>query len=318
MSGIKRGNAIPPGMIDCHLHHGPDAISRKQDALELATAARAAGMGGIVLKSHHANTGNLAAQVQRLVPDVEVIGGVALNGAVGGLNPSAVRMSARFGTRLVWMPTTSAANHVGRLAESSTMTALRGESGDNGITILDEGGKILSVVDEILGEVKAADIALASGHLSPDETLKLAEHAHRGGFPMHRFVVTHCDMPFTFVDDDAQRYLAGLGAFLERVLMLYLSYEKKASPDALEPGAEYTGRSFYMPDWLDLDRLLARIKRVGVQHNIISTDLGQAGNPEPVEGIRTACELLLEHGFTSDELHQMGVAAPRVLLGLPN
>lgn len=318
MKGATGPSAIPAGMIDCHLHHAPDAIPRKQTALELATAALDAGMSGIVLKSHHANTGNLAAQVQRLVPEVQVIGGIALNGAVGGLNPSAVRMSSRFGTRLVWMPTTSAANHVRRLAESSTMNALRGESGDAGITILDERGGVLPVIDEILGEVKNAGMAVATGHLSPQETLKLAEHAHRGGFPMHRFVVTHCDMPFTFVDDDAQTYLAGLGAFLERVLMLYLSYEKKASPDALEPGAEYTGRSFYMPDWLDLDAVLARVKRVGIQHNLMSTDLGQAGNPEPVAGIREACELLLEHGFTADELHQMCVAAPRVLLGLEN
>jgi len=310
--------AIPPGMIDCHLHHGPDAIPRRQNALELAQAARAAGMGGIVLKSHHANTGNLAAQVQRIVPEIEVIGGIALNGAVGGLNPSAVRMAARFGTRLVWMPTTSAANHVRRLAESSTMNALRAESGDEGISILDERGKVVDEVDAILGEVKAANMALATGHLSPEETIKLAEHAHAGGFPMHRFVVTHCDMPFTFADDDAQAYLAGLGAFLERVLMLYLSYVKEASPDALEPGAAYTGRSFYMPDWLDLDGVLDRIRQVGVGRNLMSTDLGQAGNPEPVEGIRKGCTLLLERGFTPDELHQMGVLAPRTLLGLTN
>jgi Family of unknown function (DUF6282) len=232
------------------------------------------------------------------------------------LNPWAVRMAARFGTRLVWMPTTSAANHVGRLAESTTMNALRGESGDEGITILDEGGKILPVVDAILGEVKTAGIGLATGHLSPDETIKLAEHAHAGGFPMERFVVTHCDMPFTFADDDAQAYLARLGALLERVLMLYLSYEKKASPDALEPGAEYTGRSFYMPEWLDLDGVLARVRKIPIAHNLLSTDLGQAGNPEPVEGIGEACRLLLDHGFSAEELHEMGVVAPRKLLGL--
>jgi hypothetical protein len=133
---------------------------------------------------------------------------------------------------------------------------------------------------------------------------------------MHRFVVTHCDMPFTFVDDDTQTYFAGLGAFLERVLMLYLSYEKKASPDALEPGTAYTGRSFYMPDWLDLEGVLARIRKVGIRHNLMSTDLGQAGNPEPVQGIREGCELLVEHGFSHDDLHQMGVLAPRALLGL--
>jgi hypothetical protein len=123
-------------------------------------------------------------------------------------------------------------------------------------------------------------------------------------------------MPFTFADDDAQTYLASLGAFLERVLMLYLSYEKKASPDALEPGAEYTGRSFYMPEWLDLDGVLARIRQGGVEHSLLATDLGQAGNPEPVRGIEEGCRLLLDHGFTPEELHRMAVDAPRALLGV--
>ena len=133
---------------------------------------------------------------------------------------------------------------------------------------------------------------------------------------MERFVVTHCDMPFTFMDDDAQTHIAGLGAFLERVLMVYLSYVKEASPDALEVGAEYTGRSFYMPEWLDLDGVLARVRRAGLEHSLLSTDLGQAGNPDPVEGIAKACRLLIDCGFTPEELHQMGVQAPLTLLGV--
>jgi hypothetical protein len=273
-------------------------------------------MGGIVLKSHHANTAGLAMQVQQLVPGVRVVGAVTLNGAVGGLNPAAVRMAARFGARLVWMPTTSAANHVRRLSESTTMSALRAESRDEEISILDNRGRILPIVGEILGEVKSRDMALATGHLSAEETLKLAEYAGRGGFPMKRFVVTHCDMPFTFMDDEAQNYIAALGGYLERVLMVYLSYVKKASPDALEPGAEYTGRSFYMPDWLDLEGVLARIRDSGIEHNLLSTDLGQAGNPDPVDGIAEACRLLLEYGITRDELRQLAVVAPRRLLGI--
>lgn len=310
------GNPIPRGMIDCHLHHSPDVIPRKRTALELARAARAAGMSGIVIKSHHANTAGVAVQVQQLVPEVRVFGAVALNGAVGGLNPAAVRMAAKFGARVVWMPTTSAANHVSRLSESTTMTALRADTLDEGISIFDDGGRILPVVGDILGEVKSGGMALATGHLSAEETLRLAEYASRGGFPMRRFVVTHCDMPFTFMDDDAQNYVAGLGGYLERVLMLYLSYVKKASPDALQPGAEYTGRSFYMPEWLDLEAVLARIRYSGVEHSLLSTDLGQAGNPEPVDGIAEACRLLLDCGFTRDELQQMAVTVPRRLLGI--
>jgi hypothetical protein len=303
-------------MIDCHLHHSPDVIPRKRTALELARAAHDAGMGGLVLKTHHGNSAALAAQVQQLVPGVRVTGAVTLNGAVGGLNPTAVRMAARFGARLVWMPTTSALNHVSRLGESRTMSELRADTQDEGLTILDGAGRVLPVVGDILGEVKAAGMALATGHLSPDETLALAEYAHKGGFPMHRFVVTHCDMPFTFMDTEAQRYIAGLGGFLERVLMLYLSYVHKASPDALRPGDPYTGRSFYMPDWLDLEGLCRRIRDAGTEHSLLSTDLGQAGNPEPVDGIAAGCELLGDLGFSGDELATMAVRAPSIVLGL--
>ena len=98
--------------------------------------------------------------------------------------------------------------------------------------------------------------------------------------------------------------------------MVYLSYVKEASPDALEVGAEYTGRSFYMPDWLDLDGVLARVRSAGLEHSLLSTDLGQAGNPDPVEGIDKACRLLIDCGFTHEELRQMGVQAPMALLGL--
>ena len=134
-------------------------------------------MGGFVLKSHHANTAGVARQVDRIVPGVRVMGGVALNAAVGGLNPSAVRMAGQFGARMLWMPTTSAANHVRYLDVSKTMTSLRSDSGDEPLTILDDDGSVLPVVGAILGEAKTANMGLATGHLSPDETIKLIEHA---------------------------------------------------------------------------------------------------------------------------------------------
>lgn len=39
---------IPRGMIDCHLHHGPDAIPQKATPVELAYAAGAVGTEGVV------------------------------------------------------------------------------------------------------------------------------------------------------------------------------------------------------------------------------------------------------------------------------
>jgi hypothetical protein len=306
---------IPKGAIDCHLHHSPDVLERRQWALEYAQAAAAAGMGGMVLKSHHANTAGVARQVDRLVSGVRVMGGVALNAAVGGLNPSAVRMAGRFGARMLWMPTTSAANHVKYLNASATMTALRSDSGDTPLTILDDDGTVLPVVGDILAEAKAANMGLATGHLSPDETIRLVEYAHEGGYPMNRIVVTHGDMPFTYVDDDVQTYFAELGVLVERLYMLVLSFHHEASPDALEPDTPYTGESFYMSD-TGLEGMFRRIRDMGIGHSMLSSDLGQAGNPLPIEAMGRACELLRQAGFTDDELHTMAVESPSTFLGL--
>jgi hypothetical protein len=306
---------LPIGAIDCHLHHSPDVLERRQWAIEYAGAGANAGMGGIVLKSHHANTAGVARQVDRLVPGIRVMGGIALNAAVGGLNPSAVRMAGQFGARMLWMPTTSAANHVQYLSHSPTMTALRSDSGDAPLTILDDDGSVLPVVGEILAEAKAANMGLATGHLSPDETIKLVEYAHRGGYPMNRIVVTHGDMPFTYVEDDVQTYFAELGVLIERLYMLVLSFHQEASPDALEPGTPYTGESFYMSD-SGLEGMFRRIRDMGVGHSMFSSDLGQAGNPLPIEAMARACDLLRQAGFSDDELHTMAVESPTKFLGL--
>ena len=39
-----------PGIFDMHIHSAPDIAPRKTDDLELAKAAAAAGMGGIMIK----------------------------------------------------------------------------------------------------------------------------------------------------------------------------------------------------------------------------------------------------------------------------
>jgi hypothetical protein len=274
-------SGVPEGMIDCHLHHAPDVFERKSWAIELAETARAAGMGGIVLKSHHANTGGLAAQVNRLVPGVEIYGGVALNAAVGGLNPMAVRMAGRFGARLVWMPTTSALNHVRHQESDPTLVKLAASAEDEGITILEPDGRIKDVVKEVIAEVRAAGMGLASGHLAPAETVRLAEYAAESGFPMHRFLCTHCDMPFTGLDQDQQHHIAKLGGYLERALVVVLSFHRKASPDAIFAGTPYTGCSSMLPSEGGVEGVLDNIRATGAQ-NVMSSDLGQVGNPEPI------------------------------------
>ena len=44
------------GVVDLHVHTGPDVRPRKMTGLELARAARSAGMRGFLLKNHHVPT----------------------------------------------------------------------------------------------------------------------------------------------------------------------------------------------------------------------------------------------------------------------
>ena len=70
-------------------------------------------MRAIVLKNHNEPTASLAAIVRKEVPGIEVFGSIALNRAVGGVNPVAVQQMSgiRDGSgKVVWLPTADAEN----------------------------------------------------------------------------------------------------------------------------------------------------------------------------------------------------------------
>ena len=74
-------------------------------ALQLARAAKSAGMAGLLLKNHDTSTTALAATVREAIPNLLVFGGLALNDAVGGFYPAAVDIAVRMGAKQIWMPT---------------------------------------------------------------------------------------------------------------------------------------------------------------------------------------------------------------------
>jgi microsomal dipeptidase-like Zn-dependent dipeptidase len=65
-----------------------------------------------------------------------------------------------------------------------------------------------------------------------------------------------------------------------------------------------------------IDRLAEDIRKVGVEHAILSSDLGQAGNPLPADGFATYMEALRAKGFSNQELDRMAKQNPARLLGL--
>ena len=83
-------------------------IARTLDAIETAQIAKRHGMRAIVFKQHYLETASWAYLVSRIVPGIQLFGGIALNRSVGGLNPNAVEQVATFAGgfgRVVYFPT---------------------------------------------------------------------------------------------------------------------------------------------------------------------------------------------------------------------
>jgi len=82
------------GAVDIHVHAYPDSQGRSIDALEAVRQAKAAGLRAIVFKAHYDNTAPYAYIIRKVVPDIEVFGGIALNHSMGGVNVAAVERLA--------------------------------------------------------------------------------------------------------------------------------------------------------------------------------------------------------------------------------
>jgi len=267
------------GAVDLHVHSAPDVDRRRFDDLELARAAKNAGMGAVLIKSHHNSTVERAWLVSQCVPGIRVYGGLVLNETVGGLNPAAVRLALKLGARQVWMPTRSARNH--RLYHSQP----------GGISILNEQGALLPVVQEILEAMAQSDCILGTGHLSPQETSVLVEAASNLG--VSKILVTHPEWGPTYHSYDAQKGLAQLpNVYFERCFV----------------------STTHLCGNVPFETIERAIVETGVERTILSTDLGQPDTPPPAEGMRLYGERLRSTGFSVDQIRTMMQANPERLL----
>lgn len=269
------------GAIDAHAHWAPDPYAeRKMDARQLVHAAREAGMAGLVLKSHELPSQILAWALQAEVPGTRLYGAIALDHAVGGLNPDALDAALRIGTSVVWFPTFDTAwsrDHYGRWnARAGAMT------------VLDEAGALKPVVHDLLDLIAQYDATLCSGHLSPTETLALVRESRRRGI---RSIVSHAT-PFG-ITLEVQTALTALGAFVEQ-----------AGTNSFREGGDAAAAA-----------MIADVRAVGPEHVILSTDLGQAPNPPVPAGFGSWMERFLDAGFTNAEVKRMVQTNPVEALG---
>src|SRR5437867_2121284 len=194
------------GVVDIHAHSDPDSVPRSIDGVELAKLARSRGMRALLLKNHYEATASLAYLVRKMVPGIEIFGGIALNLTVGGVNPAAVermtRVKGGWG-RVVWMPTFDAENQVRYSRESRPFVAVS------------KNAAPLPEVREVLKLIAAHDLVLATGHSSPEEVLMLIREAKQAG--VNRIVVTHAMLPPVGMKAAEMIEATRLGALIEFV-----------------------------------------------------------------------------------------------------
>ena len=277
------------GSIDMHLHIGPDEMDTRVTGLEAAEQAVEAGMKAIVLKNHSYPTTPVTVVVNELIPEIEVFGGICLDYEIGGLNIDALEKQANIGMKVAWMPTFSSKN------SRAKMRALGLRLEGEGFSILTDKGKLVPEIDPILDIIKKHDIVLASGHISPPEILALVEAARKKG--IDRIVITHpSDGEFmeVILTVEELKKLAGMGAYIEQTTVTLLPTEFCHNPQ----------------------ERVEMIKAIGVEHCIMSTDLGQYWNLPPAEGMRFFMAILLRNGLTPEDIEVMAKRNPSQLLGL--
>ncbi|NIN52031.1 MAG: hypothetical protein GTN80_02425 [Nitrososphaeria archaeon] len=298
----KPGMDILKEACDLHLHTGPSIFQRLIDDVEAAEQARSAGMKAIVLKDHHQQTASRATIARKFVPEVETFGGVVLNYAVGGLNPFAVVAAINYGGKIIYMPTTDAANHIEFFgSEGATYARLfktvsgrqMSYRGKRGITILTERDELVPETEEILNLIAEADIILGTCHLSPKEIEILVEEARNAS--VKKILVTHATWPPINLSVEKQVELARKGAYIEQALGVHLPWTYERA---------------------NINITVKAIREVGADRSILSSDLGQVNNPFPVEGLRSFYVLLERIGIKKEDLRTMACANPAKLLGV--
>ncbi len=287
--------AVLDGTVDLHCHSAPSPFPRRLNHVDASWDGARINMRAILVKSHHHNTvmDLLAMAAQLEEAPTPVYGGVALNTEEGGINPSAVALSLGMGGRCVWAPTVSSAQHIAAHSHDDGFPAAALDLREHEVSIFDAHGDVSGQTIEVTRQVAQAGALLASGHLDGRSMLALFETAKENG--VKRMLLQHPD--FIVNDTDAEIQAAiDLGAFVEHEIAMY------------HPQVS-------APQW-PIERLVGWIEKFGPEHTVIDSDLGQKGNPLPVDGYIYLVGQLLDHGVSEKDIRTMICDNTAYLLGL--
>ncbi|WP_163849231.1 DUF6282 family protein [Pseudooceanicola aestuarii] len=280
-----RARRLLRGAVDLHIHSGPSLHPRKIDHVEALRQADAVGMRAILLKDHYYPTMPVATLLNdNMQTSTRALGAIVMNHPLGGLNPSAVDYALKQGARIVWMPTAHARNHI-----EKTSGDLKGKFPENrkktldqeGLTLTDANGVLRDEVRQILDLVAEADACVSAGHHHIDEAWTFYEEAKARG--VTRMFLNHPTYVNAGSFADVTR-LTEMGVKIEHSICMFIP------------------STFSM---FDGEHLKTAIDAAGVGNTFFGSDLGQNGNPTPVEGFAQIIDMLAELGYSDAEIIQM-------------
>lgn len=282
------------GAYDIHVHCNPDVVERVEDVKALAESAEAAGMAGIVLKDHTTNTTGRCYTLNVLRDSsLRFFSAVALNLPLGGVNPVAADAALRAGAVMIYFPTYCGAFHIKTLGLGTAPKGMPLREGDDafaGYTIFDSAGNLSPETKEIVALIAKHDAVLATGHLSPEESLSLLAHGRDHG--VKRMIVTHASEPVPGMTVEQQQAAVAMGAWIEHCFLACA-------------GA---------PTKVPIDEIARQIEAVGHENCILSSDFGQIPNGPIIAGFEHYLRELISVGIPEEQVRRMIVDNPAALL----
>jgi hypothetical protein len=283
------------GAIELHCHSYPSLFPRKQTDWELIEDVKTAGMAGVVLKAHEAQTVDRATLIRLKEPQLHVYGGLVCNYFTGGLSPYAVDAAIRLGAKIIWMPTFSSDQHCCHFGKKKTRFFNSNRPlmhPEQGMVIWDENRKILPEVHDILDLIAEANIVLATGHLAFQEVMALVDAAKE--HKVEKILIQHVDLGIAPIPFELQKELAGKGAILEKC---YLACSEDFND-------------------LSVEEMAHGIKKLGAESCVLVTDYGQEHNIPPIQALSNFAGEILKCGISEADVQKMIVNNPKQLLGI--
>jgi hypothetical protein len=155
-----------------------------------------------------------------------------------------------------------------------------------------KNGELLPATKAVIAAIAKHGLVLATGHTSAEEGLMLIREAKRQG--VQRIVVTH--------------------AMNDPIRMTVPQMQEAAKLGAL---VEFVGGNIGDADGkARMDRFADAIKKIGPEFCILSSDLGQKGNPLPTDGFAAFLGAMKARGLTDQDIDRMARRNPAQLLGL--